>query len=190
MIGRGQQHVRSGAELRGDGEVVPTHAELAEEPSERAGLGALGRNVGEGVQADIGVSDVFPSTCMALPNGLPSNVHDFSGPVQTMTFVTPHASTQESISAEAWSHVNRLYLYLSGPKAQRRFRASPVRFFERVKQACILFDGLIEVIRTGGDIKAHPETAPPGVQDLPSFAGPHALNCGLRLALNAAIPSL
>ena len=30
---------------------------------------------------------------------------------------------QETISAEAWSHVNRLYLYLSGPKAQRRFQA-------------------------------------------------------------------
>jgi uncharacterized alpha-E superfamily protein len=51
---------------------------------------------------------------------------------------------QETISAEAWSHVNRLFLYLSGPKAQRRFRASPVRFYERVKQACILFDGLID----------------------------------------------
>src|SRR5947209_3597103 len=51
---------------------------------------------------------------------------------------------QESISAEAWSHVNRLYLYLSGPKAQRRFEASPVRFYERVKQSCILFDGLID----------------------------------------------
>ncbi len=53
-------------------------------------------------------------------------------------------SAQESISAEAWSHVNRLYLYLSGARAQRRFEASPVRFFERVKQACILFDGLID----------------------------------------------
>jgi uncharacterized alpha-E superfamily protein len=51
---------------------------------------------------------------------------------------------QESISAEAWSHVNRLYLFLSGPKAQRRFAASPVRFYERIKQSCILFDGLID----------------------------------------------
>jgi uncharacterized alpha-E superfamily protein len=51
---------------------------------------------------------------------------------------------QESISAEAWSHVNRLYLYLSGAKAQRRFEASPVRFFEGIKQSCILFDGLID----------------------------------------------
>jgi uncharacterized alpha-E superfamily protein len=52
--------------------------------------------------------------------------------------------TQESISAEVWSHINRLYLYLSGPKAQRRFEASPVRFYERVKQSCILFDGLVD----------------------------------------------
>jgi uncharacterized alpha-E superfamily protein len=51
---------------------------------------------------------------------------------------------QEAISAEAWSHVNRLYLYLSGPKAQRRFEASPARFFEGIKQSCILFDGLID----------------------------------------------
>jgi uncharacterized alpha-E superfamily protein len=51
---------------------------------------------------------------------------------------------QETISAEAWSHVNRLYLYLSGAKAQRRFEASPVRFFEGIKRSCILFDGLID----------------------------------------------
>lgn len=52
--------------------------------------------------------------------------------------------TQETVSAEAWSHVNRLYLYLSGPRALRRFRASPSRFFEAVKRACILFGGLID----------------------------------------------
>ena len=52
--------------------------------------------------------------------------------------------TQETVSAEAWSHVNRLYLYLSGPRAQRRFRASPSRFFDTVKRACILFGGLID----------------------------------------------
>lgn len=52
--------------------------------------------------------------------------------------------TQETVSAEAWSHVNRLYLYLSGPRAQRRFRSSPARFFDAVKRACILFGGLID----------------------------------------------
>jgi ABC-type phosphate transport system substrate-binding protein len=50
---------------------------------------------------DIGVSDVFATTCLMLPGGLPSNVGDFLGPVQTMTFVTPKVSTQTSISAEA-----------------------------------------------------------------------------------------
>jgi hypothetical protein len=60
---------------------------------------------GGGVTADIGVSDVFASTCIALPGGLPSNVQDFLGPVQTMTFIVPHASTQTTISAEAAYYV-------------------------------------------------------------------------------------
>lgn len=51
--------------------------------------------------ADVGVSDVFASTCFALPGGLPSNVQDFLGPVQAMTFVVPKGSTEASISAEA-----------------------------------------------------------------------------------------
>ncbi len=58
-----------------------------------------------GLVADIGVSDVFASTCTPLPNGLPSNVVDFMGPVQTMTFVVPYASTQDIISAEAAYYV-------------------------------------------------------------------------------------
>jgi uncharacterized alpha-E superfamily protein len=53
-------------------------------------------------------------------------------------------ATQEALSAEAWSQVNRLYLYLSGPRAQRRFQASPFRFYDSVKRACILFDGLVD----------------------------------------------
>src|SRR5262249_34715607 len=53
------------------------------------------------VNADIGVSDVFANTCFKLPGGLPSNVGDFLGPVQSMTFVVPQGSTQTSISAEA-----------------------------------------------------------------------------------------
>jgi uncharacterized alpha-E superfamily protein len=52
--------------------------------------------------------------------------------------------TQETLSSEAWSQVNRLYLYLSGPRAQRRFQASPFRFYESIKRACILFDGLVD----------------------------------------------
>lgn len=56
---------------------------------------------GAGAIADVGVSDVFASTCFPLPGGLPSNVADFLGPVQTMTFVVPFGSPERSISAEA-----------------------------------------------------------------------------------------
>jgi ABC-type phosphate transport system substrate-binding protein len=54
-----------------------------------------------GAMVDIGISDVFATTCLKLPGGLPSNVADFLGPVQTMTFVVPKASPERSISAEA-----------------------------------------------------------------------------------------
>ncbi|HET9953791.1 MAG TPA: hypothetical protein VFQ61_04790 [Polyangiaceae bacterium] len=48
--------------------------------------------------ADIGISDVYASTCGV---NLPSGVQDFFGPVQAMTFVVPPKSTHASISAEA-----------------------------------------------------------------------------------------
>lgn len=51
-----------------------------------------------GNAVDIGVSDVFASSCGAT---IPSGVKDFLGPVQAMTFAVPSASTQNSISAEA-----------------------------------------------------------------------------------------
>jgi uncharacterized alpha-E superfamily protein len=51
--------------------------------------------------------------------------------------------TQETLSSEAWGQVNRLYLYLSGPRAQRRFQASPFRFYESIKRGCVLFDGIV-----------------------------------------------
>jgi len=53
-------------------------------------------------------------------------------------------ATQETLSGEAWSHVNQVYLYLCSRKAQRRFAASPPRFFDTIKRACILFDGLVD----------------------------------------------
>jgi hypothetical protein len=56
-------------------------------------------DAGGGIKADISITDVFASTCMPLPNGLPNNVGDFLGPVQTMTFIVPQASTEKSISA-------------------------------------------------------------------------------------------
>ena len=52
--------------------------------------------------------------------------------------------TQETLSGEAWSQVNKLYLYLSSPRAQRRFAASPSRFFDGIKRSCILFDALVD----------------------------------------------
>jgi uncharacterized alpha-E superfamily protein len=52
--------------------------------------------------------------------------------------------TQETLSGEVWSHVNKLYLYLGSPRAQRRFAASPSRFFDGIKRHCILFDGLVD----------------------------------------------
>jgi uncharacterized alpha-E superfamily protein len=52
--------------------------------------------------------------------------------------------TQESLDVDAWREVNRLYLYLSGQRAQRRFEASPSEFYAAIKQSCILFDGLVQ----------------------------------------------
>jgi uncharacterized alpha-E superfamily protein len=52
--------------------------------------------------------------------------------------------TQETLSGETWSQVNKLYLYLGSPRAQRRFETSPSRFFDGIKRACILFDGLVD----------------------------------------------
>ena len=52
--------------------------------------------------------------------------------------------TQESLGVDAWSEVNRLFLYLSSQRAQRRFHASPSAFYTTIKQSCILFDGLVQ----------------------------------------------
>jgi uncharacterized alpha-E superfamily protein len=51
---------------------------------------------------------------------------------------------QETLSSEAWSELNQLYLALSRSSAQQRFEASPYRFYERIKRACILFNGLVD----------------------------------------------
>lgn len=54
---------------------------------------------------DITVTDLFAQSCQTLPNGLPGNLGDFFGPVQTMTFVVPKASTERAISATAAYYV-------------------------------------------------------------------------------------
>ena len=52
--------------------------------------------------ADLVASDVFAPSCGTLPGGqLPSNMADFQGPIQAMSFVVPKASSQQSISASA-----------------------------------------------------------------------------------------
>ncbi len=52
--------------------------------------------------------------------------------------------TQEAISAEVWSEINRTYLYLCGQKAQRRFAASPFEFYGGIKRSCVLWAGLVD----------------------------------------------
>ena len=52
--------------------------------------------------------------------------------------------TQETLSGEAWSQVNKLYLYLCSERARKRFASSPSRFFDGIKRECILFDGLVD----------------------------------------------
>lgn len=54
-----------------------------------------------GVNADIGLSDVFAGTCLSLPGGLDASIKDFFGPVQVMNFVVPQNSSAQNISAEA-----------------------------------------------------------------------------------------
>ncbi|HWA72927.1 MAG TPA: hypothetical protein VG937_11350 [Polyangiaceae bacterium] len=55
-----------------------------------------------GKVADLATSDVYGDGCGTLPGGqLPSNIGDFLGPVQPMTFVVPKASTQLAISQAA-----------------------------------------------------------------------------------------
>ncbi|HZS38044.1 MAG TPA: hypothetical protein VFF06_14505 [Polyangia bacterium] len=54
-----------------------------------------------GVTADIGLSDVFATTCLNLPGGLDPSIKDFFGPVQVMNLIVPQNSTAQNISAEA-----------------------------------------------------------------------------------------
>jgi hypothetical protein len=54
-----------------------------------------------GVAADIGISDVFASSCFDLPSGLPAGIASFNGPVQVMGFVVPEISGERVISSEA-----------------------------------------------------------------------------------------
>jgi len=54
-----------------------------------------------GQAIDVGMSDVFPTSCPDITTALLAGVGDFAGPVQSMNFVVPKAATQTKISAEA-----------------------------------------------------------------------------------------
>jgi hypothetical protein len=54
----------------------------------------------DGVQVDIGESDIFSSTCDGV-GAMPTNVNQEFGPIQAMAFVVPGASNETAISAEA-----------------------------------------------------------------------------------------
>jgi hypothetical protein len=50
---------------------------------------------------DVGISDVFPTSCPSITSDMLTNVGDFPGPVQSMNFVVPAGATENSISADA-----------------------------------------------------------------------------------------
>jgi hypothetical protein len=94
----------------------------------------------KGVVPDVGVADIFASTCTSLPDGLPHDIGDFFGPVQTMSFVVPKVSTQQSISAQAaylvygygagggvspWTRTSNI-LHLDGASGTQRMIAAAI----------------------------------------------------------------
>jgi len=54
-----------------------------------------------GQAIDIGMSDVFPTSCPDITTASLNGIGDFAGPVQAMNFVVPIAATHTTISAEA-----------------------------------------------------------------------------------------
>jgi ABC-type phosphate transport system substrate-binding protein len=54
-----------------------------------------------GQTIDVGMSDVFPTSCPMVTADKLTGIGDFAGPVQSMNFVVPKAATQTTISAEA-----------------------------------------------------------------------------------------
>ena len=55
------------------------------------------------------------------------------------------------MSAEAWSQLNQLHLYLGGPRARERLHSSPFRFFDKVRRACLLFVALVDGTLSRGE---------------------------------------
>ena len=67
---------------------------------------------------------------------------------------------QDALNSEAWSQLNRSYLWLGGEQAKRLFAASPSRFFERVKRECVLFVGLAFGGMTRAEAYSLPQARP------------------------------
>lgn len=60
--------------------------------------------------------------------------------------------SQEALSAEAWSQLNQLHLYLNGARARGRLSTSPFRFLDRVRRTCVLFDALVDGTLPRGEV--------------------------------------
>jgi uncharacterized alpha-E superfamily protein len=52
--------------------------------------------------------------------------------------------TQEAVTGDVWSQLNKLHLFLNSPRAAARFAASPARFLARVRRECVLFGALVD----------------------------------------------
>lgn len=107
----------------------------------------------EGVLSILACRDAFEATCG------PAGLHNRQAVLRFLTFDLSHEhsilsmlararenarATQETLSAEAWSQINTLYLTLGRRRSWRRFLDSPPRFYEGIKRSCILFAGLVD----------------------------------------------
>ena len=64
---------------------------------------------------------------------------------ETIAYARENArGTQETVTGEAWSQLNKLYLFLNSKKAIKRFEASPTRFLHRIRRECLLFAALVD----------------------------------------------
>jgi uncharacterized alpha-E superfamily protein len=51
---------------------------------------------------------------------------------------------RDQITVEFWEELNRLYLFLGGPKARALLRSSPVEFFQEIKAGSFHLQGLVD----------------------------------------------
>jgi uncharacterized alpha-E superfamily protein len=90
--------------------------------------------------------------CPAPPDGreavLDALTFDRAGPYSIWAMIARAREnargSQETLSAESWSQLNQLYLYLGSARARQRLQASPFRFFDRVRRECLLFAALMD----------------------------------------------